>query len=290
MRGAGRTAGVAIDQVYSVHRTDKPVPLVPRGRTAQIAERVTVDGEVLAPMDDDAAREAVRALLAREDRRGDRHRAHVVVSQPRPRAPSARDRRGGGARHVTCRSRTRPRRARASTSARSRPSSTPTSGRPPAPTSSSSPRRSASAVWRARRSSCRRTAAWCPVDVARARPLTTIGSGPAGGLAGTAFIAAASGHRHVIATDMGGTSFEVGLVIDGAPLLSGERGPRAVHVPDAPPRPALDRVRRRLDRARSTRTRAACVSAPSRPAPTRVRPATARAASRPSPTPTSCSG
>jgi N-methylhydantoinase A len=61
-----------------------------------------------------------------------------------------------------------------------------------------------------------------PVDVARARPLTTIGSGPAGGLAGTAFIAAASGHRNVIATDMGGTSFEVGLVVDGAPLLAGE--------------------------------------------------------------------
>jgi N-methylhydantoinase A len=61
-----------------------------------------------------------------------------------------------------------------------------------------------------------------PVAVARARPLTTIGSGPAGGLAGTAAIAAASDHRNVIATDMGGTSFEVGLVIDGAPLLSGE--------------------------------------------------------------------
>src|SRR4051812_8536983 len=30
MRGAGRTAGVAIDRVFSVHLTDKPAPLVPR--------------------------------------------------------------------------------------------------------------------------------------------------------------------------------------------------------------------------------------------------------------------
>jgi N-methylhydantoinase A len=51
----------------------------------------------------------------------------------------------------------------------------------------------------------------------------TIGSGPAGGVAGTASIAAASGHRNVIATDMGGTSFEVGLIVDGAPVVSSEQ-------------------------------------------------------------------
>jgi N-methylhydantoinase A len=62
-----------------------------------------------------------------------------------------------------------------------------------------------------------------PVDVARRLPVQTIGSGPAGGLAGTMAIAAACGHRNVIATDMGGTSFEVGLVVDGRPVLSGQQ-------------------------------------------------------------------
>ncbi|WP_407652981.1 hydantoinase/oxoprolinase family protein [Baekduia soli] len=61
-----------------------------------------------------------------------------------------------------------------------------------------------------------------PVDVARRLPVTTIGSGPAGGLAGAAAIATASGHPNVIATDMGGTSFEVGLIVDGRPLLTGQ--------------------------------------------------------------------
>ncbi|MBV9922538.1 MAG: hypothetical protein JOY78_17040, partial [Pseudonocardia sp.] len=36
-------------------------------------------------------------------------------------------------------------------------------------------------------------------------------------------LAAGNGHRNVIATDMGGTSFEVGLIIDGQPLLSSEQ-------------------------------------------------------------------
>jgi N-methylhydantoinase A len=62
-----------------------------------------------------------------------------------------------------------------------------------------------------------------PVDVAQRTPVQTIGSGPAGGLAGTISIAEASGHRNVIATDMGGTSFEVGLVIEGRPVMASEQ-------------------------------------------------------------------
>jgi N-methylhydantoinase A len=62
-----------------------------------------------------------------------------------------------------------------------------------------------------------------PVDIARRFPVQTIGSGPAGGLVGTAQLAAANGHPNVIATDMGGTSFEVGLIVDGAPVLCSEQ-------------------------------------------------------------------
>jgi N-methylhydantoinase A len=221
MRGAGRTAGVAIDQVYSVHRTDKPVPLVPRGRTAQISERVTVDGEVLAPMDDDAAREAVRALLAREEieaiaialmwsfRNPDHERRlREIVEEEAPGL------------YVSVSHETSPRQGEYERTVATVINSY------VGPASSAYLEQLAEAL--GERGMARppfimqANGGVVPVDVARARPLTTIGSGPAGGLAGTAFIAAASGHRHVIATDMGGTSFEVGLVIDGAPLLSGD--------------------------------------------------------------------
>jgi len=62
-----------------------------------------------------------------------------------------------------------------------------------------------------------------PVEQARRRPLNTIGSGPAGGLAGTVAVSQGAGHEHIIATDMGGTSFEVGLIVDGKPVLCSEQ-------------------------------------------------------------------
>jgi N-methylhydantoinase A len=221
MRGAGRTAGVPIDQVYSVHRTDKPAPLVPRGRTAQIAERVDVDGEVVAPMDDDAAREAVRTLLGRGDVdaiaialmwsfRNPAHerRLREIVAEEAP------------GMFVSVSHETSPRQGEYERTVATVINSY------VGPASSRYLEQLADALGERGLGRSpfimQANGGVVPVAVARARPLTTIGSGPAGGLAGTAAIAAASGHRNVIATDMGGTSFEVGLVIDGAPLLSGE--------------------------------------------------------------------
>jgi len=46
-------------------------------------------------------------------------------------------------------------------------------------------------------------------------PIGTVGSGPSGGIIATKYIADLLKHRNVISTDMGGTSFDVGLLIDG---------------------------------------------------------------------------
>lgn len=54
--------------------------------------------------------------------------------------------------------------------------------------------------------------------VAQARetvPVNTIESGPAAGMAATRSLAHATGHANVIATDVGGTTFKVGVVVDG---------------------------------------------------------------------------
>jgi N-methylhydantoinase A len=61
-----------------------------------------------------------------------------------------------------------------------------------------------------------------PAAAATATSLGTIDSGPAGGLTGVATLADAYGHDRVVATDMGGTSFDIGLVIDGKPILADE--------------------------------------------------------------------
>lgn len=55
-------------------------------------------------------------------------------------------------------------------------------------------------------------------DRARRAPLRTIDSGPAGGIVGAARLAADHGATNVICTDMGGTSFDVGLIVDGEPV------------------------------------------------------------------------
>ena len=61
------------------------------------------------------------------------------------------------------------------------------------------------------------------VDHAQSNPIRLLGSGPAGGASGVAVLAARAGQRNLIATHIGGTSFEVGLLIDGRPVVSGQQ-------------------------------------------------------------------
>jgi len=49
-------------------------------------------------------------------------------------------------------------------------------------------------------------------------PIRTIDSGPVGGMIGCQYLANELGHEDVIAGDMGGTSFDIGLLTDGDPL------------------------------------------------------------------------
>lgn len=53
-------------------------------------------------------------------------------------------------------------------------------------------------------------------------PVMMIGSGPVGGLAACARAIEQVGSDNIIGTDMGGTSFEVGLIVNGAPLVQEE--------------------------------------------------------------------
>jgi N-methylhydantoinase A len=57
-----------------------------------------------------------------------------------------------------------------------------------------------------------------PAEEAVEKPVHTIDSGPAAGISGCAYLADKLGHDNVIAADMGGTSFDVGLITDGEPF------------------------------------------------------------------------
>jgi len=64
-------------------------------------------------------------------------------------------------------------------------------------------------------------------------PVHTMLSGPAGGVSGAAFTASLAGHPNALGFDMGGTSTDVSLIQDGAPMISRqtELGPYPIKVP-----------------------------------------------------------
>lgn len=59
-----------------------------------------------------------------------------------------------------------------------------------------------------------------PLEDSKDRPILTIGSGPVGGIVGTQRLADDLGFRDIIATDMGGTSFDVGIIKDLNPEVA----------------------------------------------------------------------
>jgi N-methylhydantoinase A len=57
---------------------------------------------------------------------------------------------------------------------------------------------------------------------AREEPIQTLLSGPVGGTMGGAALARSTGRRNLLCVDMGGTSFDLSLVVDGEPTVSTE--------------------------------------------------------------------
>jgi N-methylhydantoinase A len=60
------------------------------------------------------------------------------------------------------------------------------------------------------------------VATARDKPVHTVLSGPAGGVVASAHVAGLSGCRDIIAMDMGGTSTDISVVLDGRPQVTRE--------------------------------------------------------------------
>ncbi len=61
------------------------------------------------------------------------------------------------------------------------------------------------------------------VDVATRHAVNTLMSGPAAGVKAAAYTARAAGHDNVITCDMGGTSFDVGVIRGGRPALTADK-------------------------------------------------------------------
>jgi N-methylhydantoinase A len=222
MRGQGRTAGLPADRLFNAHSETMPVPLVPRHRIVEVSERIAADGEILAALDEDAARTALAEILA------DGSVEAVAVALLWSIANPVHELRLRELVHeiapdmfvsLSCEVSPRQGEYERTVAAVINSYVGPASCRYLQDLSD----RLAGNGLRSPLYVVQASGGVVPVDEAMRRPLHTIGSGPAGGLAGTMQVARNLSHRNVIATDMGGTSFEVGLVIDGQPTMASQQ-------------------------------------------------------------------
>jgi len=63
MRAIGRVAGLPMDKIKFMAQTDKPLPIVPKSRVKGIQERVDYKGAVVVPLDERETQTAVSSLL-----------------------------------------------------------------------------------------------------------------------------------------------------------------------------------------------------------------------------------
>lgn len=220
MRSFGRSAGLPIERLLHVSSHRKPEPIVPRALIKEVSERVDYAGDVVLPLNEEEARVAVLELceqgveaIAISFLWGFQHPQHErrVREIVQELAPDV---------YVTCAHEliVKPgeyeRTAGAAINAFIGPG-----------TSSYIRRIDAALSERGYANELlimQAAGGVAPAAVAAAKPLFTIGSGPVGGVTGAAHLAAINGHRNVIASDMGGTSFDVGLIADGTPLASSQ--------------------------------------------------------------------
>ncbi len=210
MNVEGRYAGLGADEVQNMPRTSKPPPLLPRRRIREVHERVDYKGEVVVPLDEAGVRDAVASLLADGvdaiavsllwSFRNPVHELRVR-ELIREVAPDL---------YVALSSEVSP---RIREYARSATTIMNTQVGPPlraylAPLEAALRERGfAGALLVMQGSGGCVTARHAPE-----RALTTIGSVLTGGVVGCGHMAAALGQRNIISTDMGGTTFLVGLV------------------------------------------------------------------------------
>jgi N-methylhydantoinase A len=218
MRGLGRPTGEPPENLLRFAETRKPDPLVPIERTFGVAERIDSDGDVVVALDETAVADAADALLAAGVEtiaiaflwsvRNDAHerRAREIVA----------DRASGV--FVTISSE-----ISKSVGEYERFVATLINSYVGPVTSTylhGVQGRLADVGFAGELHIMQCHGGMVPLGLGADRPIFTIGSGPVGGLIGCARVADDLGRNDIIASDMGGTSFDVGIIKDGEPLAA----------------------------------------------------------------------
>ncbi len=213
MRASGRTKGIPLEQMLRASHTNRPEPLVPRTRILEVGERIDVAGEVVVPLDEEGVAARVRELVEMEvealavcflwsiTNGAHERRAAEIAREVAPELFIV------ASHEVSARAGEYERFVATAVNAFVGPE---TSG-----------------YMERLEQGLRAGGLDSPLLIMQAnggvttaaetveRPATTIGSGPAAGVAASAVLARRHQQPNVITTDMGGTSFDVGLIVGG---------------------------------------------------------------------------
>jgi N-methylhydantoinase A len=215
MRAFGRVAGLAPADLLRLSAADKPAPIVPRSLIREVPERVDARGDVIVALNEDAARQAIRELLEEGvdgiaisllwSFKNDVHERRIreLVEELAP------------ALFVTCSSELVP-----LLGEYERTVATAMNNYVGPVTSSyvddihrKAKEEDLAGPFFLMQCNGGLTAA----DTAKRSPLLLLQSGPSGGIVGSQYLGELMGFENIIATDMGGTTFDVGLVSEGLP-------------------------------------------------------------------------
>jgi N-methylhydantoinase A len=221
MRGMGRATGEPPENIFKVTEIEKPDPIVPAENIRGVPERVDSDGEIVAPLDEAATREAVRdlvengveaiaiALLWAFKNPSHEQRVREIVAEEAPDV------------YVSCSHAVAPKVGEYERSVATCINSL------VGPETASYVETLTEDLELEHgyerpllMMQCNGGNAWS--DRIAEEPLKLIGSGPVGGLRGCERLVEEFGVDEIIATDMGGTSFELGVIQDGEPLVTDE--------------------------------------------------------------------
>lgn len=217
MNMEGRYAGLSAEDIQNMVRTNKPRPLIPRRLLREVPERIDWKGAVVVSLDEAAVRSAVNELLAENvdaiavsflwafmnpihERRVreiiHEINPHLYVSLSHEVSPRIRE----YSRHVTT-----------IMSAQVGP----TLRNYVLPLKQCLIGNGLQGSFMIMQGSGGTILA----EEAPKYPITTIGSVLSGGIVGSVSLGEQLGHKNIIATDVGGTTFLVGLIVDGRPVF-----------------------------------------------------------------------
>ena len=218
MRGSRGLDGREVRQVVHIPESRKPTPIVPKRLIRGVSERVDCFGNVVVKLNEAQARQAIRELLAQDVdaiaicflwsflEPAHERRVKAMVQDLAPGL------------FVTCSHELVPKWGEYERTT----ASCLNAYVGPVTTSylADIEQRLAKAGYRAPLQITQSAGGTIPVDAARRSPLLTLDSGPVAGVMGSRHSASAMGYENVITTDMGGTSFDIGVIHEGEPAYA----------------------------------------------------------------------